>query len=189
MTRIPEAQKRLARQRLSVAQETLSRLRFGQKNWDTASIQMGVAFVLEDLAQVTQAIGHVGEARRITRESEALLNEKTHYTPNRGVADEDAAQELYLYLTNTSELFGPGSQGDMIEKRYAALWKRGQFDPEKAVKGYGYLVTSAAKSYAKEHGDSRTPYHVMFNVPTRRLVAEQLRQDFMDEAEFGNFRS
>lgn len=178
----------MAMQRLAVAQQTLSNMRFTGAEWDTAAIQMTVAFVIEDLAQVTKAIGHRGEASRLTRESEALLNEPARFTPNASV-DGAAAQELYLYITNTSELYGPSSQGEMIEKRYAALWKRNQFDTTKAVKGYSYLVNAAAKKYVKEFGDGGTPYHVMFNAPTRRAVADQLTKDFVEEAELGNFRS
>lgn len=158
------------------------------QQWNTEVVQVGVAAVLEDLSEVVRRLGHRGEAQRIEKESQALLREETHYIPNRGVVDEDGAQELYLYLTNTSELYGPNSMGEAIERRYATLWQRGQFVEEKAITGYQPLVATSAKSYVREHGSPGTVWHEMFNAPTRTVVARQLVDDFVSEARLGNFR-
>lgn len=163
--------------------------RFREELWDTKLMQMAVGLTLGDLAALARHLGHPGEADRIQRESEALaFHEEPHFSPN-AAADEHAAQELYLYLTNTSELYGPGSMGEAIERRYARLWKKEQFDLIKAAKGYDYLTKAAAQRYVKEFGNPTDSWHVMFNAPTRRIVNRQLVDDFVSEAELGNFRS
>lgn len=158
------------------------------EKWDSGLVQLTTGLAINDLADVVKYLGHPGEAARLQQEGWALFEEGAHFTPNRGVEDKDAAQELYLYLTNTSELFGPRSMGEAIERRYAKLWKKGQFDEAKAAKGYDYLVAEAAKRYQKEIGDARVRWHDTFNAPTRRLVSEQLVDDFTSEAKLGNFR-
>lgn len=159
-----------------------------RRNWSTSVVQFAVAAALEELGAVARMIGHVGEAERIEREARALTTEPTHMSPNRGEADEDAAAELLLYITNTGELYGPRSIGDSIEKNYARKWKAGTFNRDKAIVGYKYLVEAAAKRYVKEHGSRGQMWHSMFDVPTRQLVAQMLTDSFVEEAELGNFR-
>jgi hypothetical protein len=46
-------------------------------------------------------------------------------------------------------------------------------------------VEAGAKKYAKESGDY--PWHKMFDVPTRKAVAEDLTRHFETEAKIGNY--
>jgi hypothetical protein len=55
------------------------------------------------------------------------------------------------------------------------------------VKAFGYLVESGAKKYAKDFGSPGQPWHKMFDVPTRKLAAEELTRDFEGEFELGNY--
>jgi len=104
-----------------------------------------------------------------------------------GAVDEDAADELYLFITSTEELY---------ERQYLPIIKnlntkrvRGVYVPDLAVKLFMYLVDSGAKLYAKYHGGGGHvgPSVGGFNKPTRLEVAKRLTSDFEVEAELGNF--
>lgn len=108
--------------------------------------------------------------------------------------DEHAARELKLYIDNDGNLYR--SQTTSILKNLAAKKARGEYKHDLAVKLFGYLVESGAKKYAKEFGtlQSQSPerrghgvWHVMFDVPTRRAVAEELTKDFEGEYALGNY--
>ena len=105
--------------------------------------------------------------------------------------DEHAARELRLYIDNDSELHR--QQGAPILKNLATKKARGQYKHDLAVKLFGYLVESGAKKYHREHGNldvvkyGGQPWHKMFDVPTRRRVAEELTDTFEAEAKLGNY--
>jgi len=109
--------------------------------------------------------------------------------PNSGEVDTHAADELLLYLQNDSRFWGPRSQGEAIERRYATLWRKGQFDRERAIDGYMHVLKTAAQQYVKELGSPGDRWYTMFNVPTRRAAGGELADQFIAEAELGNFRS
>jgi hypothetical protein len=100
---------------------------------------------------------------------------------NAGRLDEEAASELKLYIDNTAELMGPGSQGDAIRKNLRRKIAKGTFDLERSVDAWMYLVESGAKRYEREFGTPGT-WHQMFSVPTRRAVARELAEDFQSES-------
>lgn len=96
--------------------------------------------------------------------------------------DKQAATELRLYIDNDSALYQ--GQATSIYKNLATKKARGAYKHDLAVKLFGYLVESGAKKYAKEFGGT---WHQMFDVPTRKAVAEELTDAFEAEAKLGNY--
>ena len=98
--------------------------------------------------------------------------------------DEQAAVELYNYISNSSSL------NNMKWVLFEALWKhkkRGKYDTKRAPAIFLLRLTQdAAKAYASEH-DQRGNWSNIFSVSTRRKVAELLRDDVEEEAELGGF--
>ncbi len=88
--------------------------------------------------------------------------------------DMQAATELEVYIANDGRLYEQITSS--ILKVLAAKKARGVYRHDLAVKGFGYLVEAGAKKYAQEFGSS--PWHKMFDVSTRKRVAEELARDF-----------
>lgn len=95
------------------------------------------------------------------------------------------ATELKLFIDNDAALYR--QQHVPILKNLATKKARSQYKHDLAVKAFGYLVESGAKKYAKEFGSPNQPWHKMFDIPTRKLVAEDLTKDFEAEFELGNY--
>jgi hypothetical protein len=98
--------------------------------------------------------------------------------------DQHAATELKLYIDNDGDLYR--RQTTSILKNLATKKARGIYKHDLAVKLFGYLVESGAKKYTKEFGGT---WHQMFDVPTRKAVAEELTKDFEAEWKAGQYRS
>lgn len=98
--------------------------------------------------------------------------------------DKAAADQLKLYIDNDGDLHR--QQTTSILKNLMTRRARGEYDVDKAVVLWGYLVESGAKKYAKEHSPT-VPWHVLFPVPLRREVARALARDFESEAGYGNY--
>jgi hypothetical protein len=101
------------------------------------------------------------------------------------MTDTHAATELEQYIENDADLHR--QQHAPILKNLATKKARGQYKHALAVKAFGYLVESGAKKYAKAFGSSDQPWHKMFGVPTRKLVAEELTKRFESEHALGNY--
>ena len=101
------------------------------------------------------------------------------------MTDTNAATELKLYIDNDGDLYR--RQTTSILKNLATKKVRSQYRHDLAVKLFGYLVESGAKKYVKEFGSPGYPWHKMFDVPTRKQVAEELTRDFEGESELGNY--
>lgn len=96
--------------------------------------------------------------------------------------DTDAARELVLYATNTGSLWGPGNtQGAAIRKNLELKAKKGTLDPSKAPKLFEYFMESAAKEYVREMGSPGDRWSDIFNKSTRRLAAEELSAEYLEE--------
>jgi hypothetical protein len=95
------------------------------------------------------------------------------------------ATELKLYIDNDGNLYR--QQTTSILKNLATKRARGDYKHELAVKLFGYLVESGAKKYAKEFGSPDQPWHKMFDVATRKQVAEELTRDFEVEVKNGGY--
>lgn len=108
---------------------------------------------------------------------------------HRESADEQAATELVLYIENTSDLSpdGPSGQGRSVLLNALRKWKRGTYDPEKAVKLFEYLTEAGAKRYAIEMGSSPKEWSTMFNPATRHEAAKQLEASFRSSVKNGEY--
>ena len=87
--------------------------------------------------------------------------------------------ELYLYATNSAPLYYAAIQPTL--ENLAKKVERGVFDREKAIISFMKIVTLAAKSYYKEFCSPDISWHKIFNVPTRRTVAEEMLNDYSEE--------
>lgn len=96
--------------------------------------------------------------------------------------DQHAADELKLFIDNDADLYR--HQTTSIHKNLATKKVRSQYQHDLAVKLFGYLVEAGAKKYAKEFGGT---WNHLFNVPTRKAVAEELTREFETEFELGNY--
>ena len=94
---------------------------------------------------------------------------------------EAVVAELEQYAVNEAALY---PQRQSIEKSLATKKARGEYKHALAVKAFGYFVEAGAKKYAKEFGGT---WHKMFDVPTRRAVAENLTTSFEEEYKLGNY--
>lgn len=101
---------------------------------------------------------------------------------DRDVSDE--AAELKLYIDNDGDLYRQRTVP--IMKNLMKKMKNGTFDPSLAVQGFMYLVDAGAQAYNREFG-SDTKWHQMFPKETRQQVAQWLVDDFVAEAELGNY--
>jgi hypothetical protein len=96
-----------------------------------------------------------------------------------------AATELRLFIDNDGDLYR--QQTTSILKNLATKKARGEYKHDLAVKLFGYLVESGAKKYAREFGCAGQQWHKMFDVPTRKAVAEALTRSFEGEHALGNY--
>jgi hypothetical protein len=101
------------------------------------------------------------------------------------MTDTHAATELEQYIANNADLHR--QQHAPILKNLATKKVRGVYKHDLAVKLFGYLVESGAKKYAKDFGSPNQPWHKMFDVGTRKRVAEELTRDFEGEYALGNY--
>lgn len=107
---------------------------------------------------------------------------------HREPADEQAATELVMYIENTSDLSpdGPRGQGRSVLLNALRKWRKGTYDPAKAVTLFEYLTEAGAKRYAKEF-DSEKNWSSMFNPATRHEAAKQLEASFRNAAQNGEY--
>ncbi len=98
------------------------------------------------------------------------------------MADEHAASELELFIENDGDLHRRMTVP--IFRNLATKKARGEYKHDLAVKTFGHLAEAGAKKYAEEFGGV---WHRMFDVPTRRAVAESLARSFEAEHALGNY--
>ena len=101
-----------------------------------------------------------------------------------GVSDE--ATELLLYIENDGGLYR--QQMQPIQKNLITKMARGVYDKAKAEKLWMYLAESGAKKYAKKFADGRE-WNRIFTVPVRKEVAHILNENFLVEANLGNYNN
>lgn len=105
-----------------------------------------------------------------------------------GEADQDAARELEIFVHNDADLYR--RQFQPIQKNLITKKARGQYDHEKAVKLFMYLMESGAKKYSIEFGNGRSDpgeWHRTFSKPTREAAARIFVEEFETEAGYGNY--
>jgi hypothetical protein len=96
--------------------------------------------------------------------------------------DPHAATELELFVENDGDLHR--QMTTPIHKNLATKKARGEYQHDLAVKGFMHLMEAGAKKYAKEFGGT---WHQIFDVPTRRAVAERFAKEFETEYALGNY--
>ncbi len=94
---------------------------------------------------------------------------------------ESVIVELEQFTVNDRDLY---RQQEAIFKNLATKKARGEYKHDLAVKAFGYLAEAGAKKYAKEFGGT---WHQMFDVPTRRAVAQNFAKSFEAEYALGNY--
>jgi hypothetical protein len=99
------------------------------------------------------------------------------------MSENHEARELEMFIANDYPLYG---QTKSILKNLATKKARGVYKHDLAVKLFMYLVEAGAKKYAKDFSIG-TDWHTMFNVPTRKLIAESLAKNFEEEYKTGNY--
>lgn len=106
---------------------------------------------------------------------------KRKANPAIPMANSDLAMitEIKLFAENDYDLYR--QQGKPIIDNLAKKMAKGQFDPAKAVKLYGYLADSAVKKYSVEHMGKRTPTLTILNKNDRELLAQQLFEAYAEE--------
>jgi len=102
--------------------------------------------------------------------------------------DEHAVTDLVLYIDNTSDLSpdGPSGQGKTTLLNALRKWRKGTYDPERAVQLFEYLTEAGARRYAKEFSIG-TDWNTIFSKATRREAARQLEASFRNRAENGEY--
>ena len=95
------------------------------------------------------------------------------------------ARELELYIDNDAALHQ--GQRQSILKNLATKKITSKYRHDLAVKLFGYLVEAGAKKYAKEFSTPGFPWHKMFDVTTRKAVANAFTRDFETEFEQGSY--
>jgi hypothetical protein len=100
-------------------------------------------------------------------------------------ADEDAAQELFLFIENDGRLYKQSFVP--IVKNLMRKRAKGTYDHGTAVNLFMYLAEDGAKKYADEFSRGRPEWYVTFNIATRRKTAEALTRRFEQRAAAGDY--
>ena len=99
---------------------------------------------------------------------------------------EPLAAELKVFTENDSDIYR--GQTTAILKNLATKKASGKYNRERAVDAFMALAETGAKKYAQVFGGgSAAPWHEMFPVACRRLVAEEWRNEFEVEYGYGNY--
>jgi len=106
---------------------------------------------------------------------------KRKANPAIPMANSDFAMitEIKLFAENDYDLYR--QQGKPIIDNLAKKMAKGQFDPAKAVKLYGYLADSAVRKYSVEQMGKRTPTLTILSKNDRELLAQQLFEAYVEE--------
>lgn len=101
------------------------------------------------------------------------------------IPDVDAARELELYIDNDADLYFQRYLPMIINQLRKK--KRGIYDAKKAPRLWLYLVDAGAQKYAKEFASARD-WHKIFDITTRRHLAERYARNFEDLYKEGEFK-
>lgn len=94
-------------------------------------------------------------------------------------------QELKTYIDNDADLYI--HQGLPIVKNLTRKKAAGVYDHNKAAKLYKYLADNGARKYGREHGSSEHEGLRIFSPEVRRRVAEQMRDQFEQGYDVGEY--
>lgn len=99
-------------------------------------------------------------------------------------ADNHAVTELEIYIDNDGDLYR--QQTTSILKNLATKMAKGEYDKDKAIKLWMYLMDAGAKKYAKEYGNA-AEWNRTFSVETRKACAKKFNEAFLVEYSLGNY--
>ena len=107
---------------------------------------------------------------------------KKYSTPKKEQSSE--SRELELFIENDADLYR--QQEQPIEKNLLTKMVKGQYNSEKAVKLWGYLMDNGARKYNKEvSGKEGIPSY--FNATTRRETARSFAKNFEQKIYDGEY--
>ncbi len=95
------------------------------------------------------------EAAEQARQSHQAGVEQVGKQPMTLAPESEASSELRQFADNDSDLYRQSMQP--IRDALGKKMDKGQYDPAKATKLYGYHADRAAKAYAKQFGTSFSP--------------------------------
>ena len=111
-------------------------------------------------------------ARDFAKEIASAFTKSSRRPVKSGYEGDDAeAEELALYIKNTSELYH-GITKSIIENLKKKA-RKGVYDKERAIDAWMYAADAGAKMYDKEFGSGRGSL-TMFSKSSRRKAAEEL---------------
>ncbi len=97
----------------------------------------------------------------------------------RNEVDEIAARELAIYTTNDGQLYRQQAQPIILNLAKKII--KGVYDPQLALKLWGYLAEAGAKGYVREFGSRDDKWFEMFPASTRRAAAEEIAEHYQEE--------
>ena len=100
----------------------------------------------------------------------------------RTMIDTAAADELFLYITNSREIY---EQMKYIFRNLHKKVNKGMYAIDKAVQAYAHITVEGAKAYVKEFSTGN--YYDNFNAATRKEVCERLESYYRDNVIEGDF--
>jgi hypothetical protein len=93
-----------------------------------------------------------------------------------GSGDFEAADELVLYIDNSSNLYR--SRRVPIQRNLIKKIKSGKYNPVLAEKSFLTLAREGAKEYHRQFGTPGTRYSSVFNLGTLKMAAAAMQRDF-----------
>lgn len=105
--------------------------------------------------------------------------------PASGPADETAARELQLFIENDAELYR--QQFTPILLNLLRKMKAGKYNHALAPRLWLYLVDNGAHKYTREFGSEDALMPDLFNLNTRRLVAQRLADEQYQRMKDGEY--
>lgn len=123
------------------------------------------------LAALNNRVADALEVRKVELASAILNYDEVVEEEVELVTEElsDAARELVLHADNNQHLHR--SSHMPIIANLERKVKKGVYDHSRARDLWKYHADRSAHSYAKQHGDGRTPWHKMFSTSDRKQAA------------------
>lgn len=174
-----------AKYNIDLINESISK---GDKRWVAISTaDLIEAFHQMGLAQGDYSPSETGHALKSQAKEQGLAGPLTLHSsrPRRAAGplppDDVEVRELKLFAENDQQIY---RQQMAIYQNLVHKLDVGKYDPELAIKGFQYASDMAAKRYQQEFG---VPGEPIFSVAVRREVARQMRDEFEQNIETGEY--
>ena len=132
---------------------------------------------VDESVKVSSITNKILEGAEISKVIGMSASEASTVLMNKGITSTDDVDELYLYIVNDGNLYRQRTTPiiDNLKKKY----KKGQYDPELAVKAFMYVVDDGVRKYDKEFGSGQGK--LFLDKATRTEIAKQLRDRYEEE--------